>query len=316
MPAPYPTTLAQNGARHIISDGLFLGSGVTPSGDGAPNVNADNGLPGDGVSGLPGNLMPAAPPLIPGSMATITVTASQAGFLDAWMDFKGDGSWADAGDQIFTSQPVVAGANVLHFQVPLTNVTSTYARFRLSDTGGLSYTGVGPDGEVEDYQVNIQPAASYTVVLANPSTHVALPKDASGNYVVLAVRQLRAQVDVTDMRGTGSTGGIQNAYADLARDLSNVTFTSGTLVINSTFPNNDSGTLSAGLIDEGGGIRNSTPTGSGVAELLFTVDGTVAQATAPGTVVTFSTSAATGSGITPRSSVPVPPSRPAMAMPR
>ena len=117
-PAPYPTTLAQNGARHIISDGLFLGSGVTPSGDGAPNVNADNGLPGDGVSGLPGNLMPAAPPLIPGSMATITVTASQAGFLDAWMDFKGDGSWADAGDQIFTSQPVVAGANVLHFQVP------------------------------------------------------------------------------------------------------------------------------------------------------------------------------------------------------
>ena len=82
-------------------------------------------------------------------------------------------------------------------------------------------------------------------MLANPSTHVALPKDASGNYVVLAGASFEAQVYVTDTRGTGSTGGIQNAYADLARDLSNVTFTSGTLVINSTFPNNDSGTLTS-----------------------------------------------------------------------
>jgi hypothetical protein len=295
-PAPYPTTLAQNGARHIISDGLFLGSGVTPAADGSPNVNADNGLPGDGVSGLPGNLMPPAAPLIPGTTATITVTASQAGFLDAWMDFKGDGSWADAGDQIFTSQPVVAGANILHFQVPLTDVTSTYARFRLSSTGGLSYTGVAQDGEVEDYEVNIQPTASYTVVLANPTTHAPLPKDANGNYVILAGGSFEAQVYVTDTRGIGSAGGIQNAYADLARDLSNVTFTSGSLVVNSAFPNNDSGTVASGLIDEAGGIRGNSPTGSGVAELLFTVDGTVAQATAPGTVVTFSTAAATASG--------------------
>ena len=31
----------------------------------------------------------------------------------------------------------------------------TFSRFRISSAGGLSYTGMGLDGEVEDYEVDI-----------------------------------------------------------------------------------------------------------------------------------------------------------------
>jgi len=33
---------------------------------------------------------------------------------------------------------------------------STYARFRFSSAGGLSYTGMAIDGEVEDYKIGIE----------------------------------------------------------------------------------------------------------------------------------------------------------------
>ncbi|NIP68519.1 MAG: hypothetical protein GTO04_04845, partial [Planctomycetales bacterium] len=36
---------------------------------------------------------------------------------------------------------------------------STFARFRLSTQTGLSFGGAAPDGEVEDYQVEIQSTA-------------------------------------------------------------------------------------------------------------------------------------------------------------
>jgi len=55
---------------------------------------------------------------------------------------------------VLASQPVVAGYNTFNFQIPpLAEVQlgSTFARFRLSSTGGLSPGGVAQDGEVEDY---------------------------------------------------------------------------------------------------------------------------------------------------------------------
>ena len=80
----------------------------------------------------------------------MTVTASAAAKLNAWIDFNSDGDWADAGEQIFSDQALVAGANLLNFSVPITPPDVTYARFRLSTSAGLSYVGAAPDGEVED----------------------------------------------------------------------------------------------------------------------------------------------------------------------
>ncbi|MCX6344317.1 MAG: GEVED domain-containing protein, partial [Armatimonadetes bacterium] len=99
-------------------------------------------------------------PLVPGQPAIVNVIASAAGMLDVWVDFNGNGSWADLGDQIFSGQPLVAGNNTLTFIVPGPGVpwpTMTYARFRFSSIGGLPFFGPAPDGEVEDYMVRIEP---------------------------------------------------------------------------------------------------------------------------------------------------------------
>ncbi len=179
----YPTTLAFNGARHTFVPGIFLGSLVDPEPDGQPGANADcddsdciHPSFGDDEDGV---TIPAS--VAKGSSVSITVVASVNGYLDAWMDFNLDQDWADAGEHIFTSTPLVAGANNLSFNVPGTASTGTsYARFRFRDySGAISYNGLVLNGEVEDYKVNITasspgnidfgdaPDPSYPTLLAN-----------------------------------------------------------------------------------------------------------------------------------------------------
>jgi hypothetical protein len=152
---PYPTWNANSGANHQIVTGFFLGASVDAEQDGQPNSTAT----GDDIN------PPAGPDdedgvtfltlLLPGGTANISVVASAPGKLDAWVDFNNDGSWA--GDRIFNGTPLVAGANTLSFPVPATAVpgTTTFARFRLSNAGGLGFVGGASDGEVEDYEVKI-----------------------------------------------------------------------------------------------------------------------------------------------------------------
>jgi hypothetical protein len=84
------------------------------------------------------------------------VTASATGFLDAWVDFNQDGDWNDAGEQIFTSEPLVAGENPFAVTVAGTaKPGAAAARFRFSSKGGLTPTGFAEDGEVEDYRITI-----------------------------------------------------------------------------------------------------------------------------------------------------------------
>jgi hypothetical protein len=168
-PAPaYPTQVAANGARHLIVPDYYLGSGIDAEGDGQPNSSAtgdDSGGAGDedGVTILT--------PMAPGLEVLIQVVASADGQLDAWLDFDGNGSWADAGDQIFTNQALTAGINFLTFSVPLTiTPLETYARFRLSGDGGLSFDGPAADGEVEDYRVSLVP------IIVLPNAKAAVPE--------------------------------------------------------------------------------------------------------------------------------------------
>jgi hypothetical protein len=87
----------------------------------------------------------------------VDVTASQPGYLDAWVDFEANGTWAEATDRIFQAQFVPLGTTSLDFMVPATAAEGavTYARFRLSGQGNLPYTGPCANGEVEDYEVTI-----------------------------------------------------------------------------------------------------------------------------------------------------------------
>jgi hypothetical protein len=96
--------------------------------------------------------------IVAGSNATVEVIAGAAGgLLDAWIDFNADGDWLDSGEQIFASLPVAAGVNSLSFSVPLPPpaLGPTFARFRISSSGGLGPAGMALDGEVEDYMVEL-----------------------------------------------------------------------------------------------------------------------------------------------------------------
>ncbi|MBM3211664.1 hypothetical protein FJZ33_05575, partial [Candidatus Poribacteria bacterium] len=112
-PANYPTLLANNGARHKIVPTIFLGSKIDAEADGQPNADAtgdDNDADGDDEDGVTFTTS-----LIQGKVAGVKVVASVAGILNAWMDFNGNGHWADAGEQIFLNQALIAGDNNLTF---------------------------------------------------------------------------------------------------------------------------------------------------------------------------------------------------------
>lgn len=152
-PASYGTLAADDGARHQIVSGFHLGATVDADFDGQPTVGAD-GDDNDGLDDEDGVIFNT--PIQAGQPATITVTASAAGFLDAWIDFNRDGDFLDAGEQIFLRRALNAGDNVLTINVPGTiGFGDSYARFRFSSMGGLGPTGFAPDGEVEDYRVNL-----------------------------------------------------------------------------------------------------------------------------------------------------------------
>ncbi|WP_254507681.1 beta strand repeat-containing protein [Anatilimnocola floriformis] len=160
-PDTYGTLLASNGARHGLQ-GPTLGATRDAEANGQPNLTATgDGADEDGVV-LPANLYARLG-------AKITVTASAAGRLDAWIDFNRNGVF-DASEKIADGVNVVTGSNTLAINVPTNTVAgASYARFRLSSTGGLSPTGAAADGEVEDYAVNlVSPALGSIAVIDDP----------------------------------------------------------------------------------------------------------------------------------------------------
>ncbi len=161
-PSPYPTQLADDGARHdYVSGAPSLGQAPDAEADGQPSAGADADdltalADEDGVVFLHS--------LIPGEWARAQVTVTGASQLDAWIDFGGDGGWSEAGDQIFADKTLAAGVSSPALLVPDTATpgTSTVARFRISTAGGLDATGSAIDGEVEDHAVDIEAAVAST----------------------------------------------------------------------------------------------------------------------------------------------------------
>jgi len=159
----YPTTLAWNGAAHIISPQVYLGSRIDGEPDGQPNADAsgdDSGIiypsPFDDEDGV---ILPASAAI--GSTVNIQVTTSVSGFLDAWMDFDLDHSWFGLDEHIFVQKPLSAGNNNLTFIIPPSAFTGqSFLRFRFRDYNlPISFDGVVNNGEVEDYTMIITETA-------------------------------------------------------------------------------------------------------------------------------------------------------------
>ncbi len=161
-PATYGTAGA-GAASHLVDPlaPLMLGRCVDTEPDGQPSADALGDDKATGTSRVgtcfsdeDGVTFTTPLTACTTAQATVFLTSpTGAGRLDAWIDWNRNGTF-DAGEQIATSQALVAGANTLTFSVPCTAAAGqSYARFRLSSAGGLGATGAAPDGEVEDYSV-------------------------------------------------------------------------------------------------------------------------------------------------------------------
>lgn len=184
----YGTTLASDGARHL-GTGPFLGlardqeadavAGASAAGDDQSNLDDEDGV----TSSL----------LIRGKASSLTVTASAAALLDAWIDYNNNGVF-EAGEQFATSAPVAAGPNTIPFTVPAAaNLGSVVARLRLSTAGGLGPKGMAQDGEVEDHILTIRQDFEVDLPSGNGVDKVALRVAGSNLEVVnLATNQVIA----------------------------------------------------------------------------------------------------------------------------
>ena len=181
-PASYPVALAQDGARHTTGT-LFLGNGLTVESDGIASEDASSDGD-DGVTALATALVSSDS----NTISSLAIVASEAGKLDAWIDFDGDGSWSPS-EQILSSVYVAAGANTVSYTIPSGAVAAgSAARFRLSTAGGLAVTGAATDGEVEDYIIPLQAAGgtgSVNVTSINAGTATI---ETSGTDIVVRER--------------------------------------------------------------------------------------------------------------------------------
>ncbi|MEM7767137.1 MAG: GEVED domain-containing protein [Pseudomonadota bacterium] len=156
-PAGFPSV------SHARIPGLYLGAGL-PDAEGADQTSAaadgdDTDAAGDDEDGV------TFPTLRQGETASVSVAATgTGGYLQAWIDFDGDGSFA-AGEQIATDlqDNDADGTIPVSVTVPAGAVTTpTIARFRWSTTSGLTTGGQALSGEVEDHGLTILPPSTIT----------------------------------------------------------------------------------------------------------------------------------------------------------
>lgn len=106
------------------------------------------------------------PLLTQGVNVILDVDVTGLGYLQAWIDFNGDGVFEDALSERIatdlrddgTGADTIAGDGVIQVNVIVpTDATTatTFARFRYGSEAGLSFTSFALDGEVEDYSLLI-----------------------------------------------------------------------------------------------------------------------------------------------------------------
>lgn len=156
-PAPYPTLAAKQGASHRIEAGFFLGSRVDEEVDGVPSA----GSRGDDLAQTADEEgVAVVGQLRRGTLGSLRVTASQPGYLQAWIDWNRDGDWSDTGEQIARDVRLQQGDNRVSLTVPA-NISAgkIQSRFRFSRQTHLQPTGPADSGEVEDYEFTVEAPA-------------------------------------------------------------------------------------------------------------------------------------------------------------
>ncbi|QDS93136.1 Dockerin type I repeat protein [Roseimaritima multifibrata] len=160
--ADVASTVGVNAASHGLVAGLFLGASVDlDANGGVRSANAD----ADDLTGIlqaNGTVIDDEDGVIATSAfgrddtATLQITATnttgQPGYLQAWIDFNGNGSFDDAGEHVIVDQNLANGLNEIDIAVPADAVLgSVVGRFRYSAEAGVASFGPTDAGEVEDH---------------------------------------------------------------------------------------------------------------------------------------------------------------------
>lgn len=234
------TTLAKNGPRHWIFGGVYLGKRVDGEQDGRPTAQAR----GDDTAGLDDeDGVVFSGPMSVGSVISMEVTASVAGKLEGWIDFNGNRSWADVGENVFQSVSLNAGVNSLAVIVPPNAVIGdVLARFRFSTQGNLGLLGEAPDGEVEDYKLTLEQSAQCDLSCNGSDFWLAFP----GNQFPDPAYPLLAQLRVVGTPGNTVTVEIPGLGSN------SVVVIGANGVANVVLPNDvDLGNLNDGVLNRG-----------------------------------------------------------------
>ncbi len=163
LPAPYATTLADNGPRHLIlpTGNPTLGSTVDPERDALPDPDAlgDDNQNTDDEDGV---TLPAL--FVAGHTYTIPCTltnATASTVVSAWFDWNGDGDFNDPGEQVLDNASAAAGCPAVTVTVPLDVAPQVGIRYRVADQPIPGPEGTVLSGEVEDYRVAAQPTYDF-----------------------------------------------------------------------------------------------------------------------------------------------------------
>lgn len=214
------TTLAEDGARHIIPGGgstLYLGMAPDADTNGLPTAlaNGDDSFGSDDENGV---TMTSPAAWTNGTVGTgnggdIQVSVTGSGWLVGWVDWNHDGDFLDSGEFIM-SQAVSTGTATISFDIPAGSIGATseswLSRFRVftsePDFPLFSYKGVATDGEVEDYLFEKPLGGSIGDLVWNDADGDGVI-DAGENGIGGRVVELRNDLNVfvaTQTTGTGA----------------------------------------------------------------------------------------------------------------
>jgi SdrD B-like domain/GEVED domain len=166
-PNSYKTTNAASGAKHLLVDGLKLGTLIDGDADAhspaLPGANAQGDDVSDGLDDEDGVAF-FEPINTLNQTYSISIKATNSTAVAAkmvgWIDFNRNGTFeASEGASVDVPQGTNNGSFILNYTVPSTIVSGlTYLRIRLSTDIALTTSkmnGLLSSGEVEDYELNI-----------------------------------------------------------------------------------------------------------------------------------------------------------------
>jgi len=159
-PASYGTLLADDGARHLLTPELRLGTQIDfdPDGQPTPAANGDDTNRVDDEDGVSAPIVVVADEATSIPVSVVNATGATA-TLATWIDLDRNGVF-DADELVVTPVPAAASTQTVTVAIPAGAASdgASFARFRLfpGEVAAPSPTGAADGGEVEDHPVALQ----------------------------------------------------------------------------------------------------------------------------------------------------------------